>query len=377
MTDILIAGGGLAGGAAAAILAGLGRRPLLLEREKEPKDKICGEFLSTEAQAHLSALGLDVTRLGGAPIAGVRLIAGRRSAESKLPFTALGLTRRRLDDALLDHAVRLGAKVERGVSVRTITTDGALETSRGALTAPQILLASGKHDIRGARRDTASAEVLQGMIGFKSYFRLSPGMHTALGGFVEVVLFDGGYAGLQAVEGDVANLCLVVHRPAFEAVGKSWPALLARLLTEPHLARRLGDAEELSPKPLTIADIPYGFTHQAPDDAPGLYRLGDQAAVIPSFSGDGMAIALHSARLAANALTQGASPAAYHTRLRQDVGRQIRLAVWLQRRAEGWPGRHAAVWGLGLVPGGLHRLAAWTRVPQAALKRAGLLSPAP
>ena len=374
MSDILVVGGGLAGGAAAAILAQAGRRPLVLEREREPRDKICGEFLSTEAQAHLAAVGLDLARLGGVPIGGVRLIAGRRCAQANLPFTALGLTRRRLDEALLTHAAQLGAKVERGVSVRTLTPGGGLETSGGPLTAPRVLLASGKHDIRGARRDPDDSGPLADMIGFKSYFRLAPAMLAALDGFVEVVLFEGGYAGLQRVEGGVANLCLVVHQPTFDAVGKSWPALLAHLLAEPHLARRLGDAEQLSPKPLTIADIPYGFTHRARDDPPGLFRLGDQAAVIPSFSGDGMAIALHSARLAANALIEGARPAAYHARLRQDVGRQIRLAVWLQRRAEGWPGRHAAVWGLGLVPGGLHRLAAWTRVPKSALRRAGLVS---
>lgn len=373
MNPALIAGGGLAGGAVAAILAQAGRPPILLEREKEPRDKICGEFLSTEAQAHLSALGLDLARLGGAPIGGVRVIAGTRCAEAKLPFTALGLTRRRLDAALLDHAESLGAKVERGVSVRAVAP-GALETSAGTLCSSAILLASGKHDIRGARRDADAAmpHVLKGMIGFKSYFRPGPAMLAALEGFVEVVLFDGGYAGLQQVEGGVANLCLVVHRERFEAVGKSWPALLDHLLAEPHLGRRLGDAEELSSRPLTIADIPYGFTHQAPDDPPGLFRLGDQAAVIPSFSGDGMAIALHSARLAAGALLAGADAASYHVRLRRDVGRQIRLAIWLQRRAEGWPGRHAAVWGLRLVPGGIDRLASWTRVPKAALRRVGL-----
>ncbi len=369
MSEIVIAGGGLAGGASAAILARAGRRIVVLEREKEPRDKICGEFLSTEAQAHLAALGLDLSRLGGVPITGVRLIAGARQAEARLPFTALGLTRRRLDEALLAHAEQLGAKVERGVSVRTLTPAG-LETSGGPVVARQVLLASGKHDIRGARRDPAGA--LTGMIGFKSYFRLDPARLAALDGFVEVVLFEGGYAGLQRVEGGLANLCLVIHQPNFDAVGKSWPALLAHLRREPHLAARLEGAEELSPKPLTISDIPYGFTHRATDEPADLFRLGDQAAVIPSFSGDGMSIALHSARLAAQAVLEGADAPAYHARLRDDVGRQIRLATWLQRRAEGWPGRHAAVWGLGLIPGGLDRLASWTRVPPRALRRAGL-----
>lgn len=369
MRDAVIVGGGLAGGAAAALLAARGQRPLVLEREREPRHKICGEFLSTEAQAHLAALGLDVGRLGGARIRAVRMVSGERAVDRPLPFAALGLTRRRLDEALLAHAEGLGAEVRRGVSVRGVG-DGALETSEGALPAPVLLLASGKHDVRGARREPGR-ETLRGMVGFKSHWRLAPSQRAALADFVEVVLFDGGYAGLQPVEGGLANLCLVIRQPAFEALGQTWPALLERLRGEPHLARRLENAEPVTARPLTVADIPYGYVHRG-GGADGVYRLGDQAAVIPSFSGDGMAIALHSARLAARALLEGAPAHAYHRRLAGDVARQIRLAVWLQRRAEGWPGRHAAVAGLSLIPSALPRLAAWTRVPDAALRRAGL-----
>ena len=122
----VIIGGGLAGGAAAARLARLGAHPLLLERESVAHHKICGEFLSSEASAHLAALGFDVARLGGAPIDRVRLHAGHRSAEARLPFTATGLTRRTLDWALLAHAESLGAEVRRGAAVRHIAGDAAV-----------------------------------------------------------------------------------------------------------------------------------------------------------------------------------------------------------------------------------------------------------
>jgi len=368
VSETVIVGGGLAGAAAGALLARAGGRAVILERETEPRDKICGEFLSTEAQAHLAALGLDLAPLGATRIVGVRLAAGRRLVESPLPFGALGLSRRRLDEALLAHAASLGAKVERGVSVRRLCGATA-ETSAGDLAAPTLLLASGKHEVRGARRD--STDALKGMVGFKSYFRVTPAQAAALDGFVEVVLFEGGYAGLQLVEGGRANLCLLASHARFEAAGRTWPGLLGELLREPHLARRLGDAEELSERPITIADVPYGFLH-GEGDRPGLYRLGDQAAVIPSFSGDGMAIALHSARLAASAVLAGEEAGPYHARLRADVGRQVGLATWLQRRTEGWPGRHAAAVVLGLAPGALGALAAWTRVSPRALRRAGV-----
>ncbi|HZZ34550.1 MAG TPA: hypothetical protein VFE03_02400, partial [Caulobacteraceae bacterium] len=107
-----------------------------------------------------------------------------------------------------------------------------------------------------------------------------------------------------------------------------------------------------------------------PADPPGLFRLGDQAAVIPSFCGDGMAIALHSGRLAARMIAAGADAGAYHRRLRADLHRQVRLAAWLQRAVQAWPGPILA--GLGLAPRMLGLLAAWTRVPDHALRREGL-----
>lgn len=367
MSETVVIGGGLAGGAAATLLAQGGGRPLLLERDAGPRDKICGEFLSVEAQAHLAALGLDLGRLGGARIDRVRIAAGTRSAEAKLPFTALGLTRRRLDAALLGHAEAAGAKVERGAVVRSISA-AKLDSSLGEIRPDAVLLASGKHDVRGAKRDTAGT--IDDLIGFKQYFRLAPGQRAALGGFIEIVLFEGGYAGLQLVERGIANLCLLVSRRLYAELG-GWEALFAALMAEPHLARRLADADPQLARPLTISGVPYGFVHRA---APGeaVFRLGDQAGVIPSYAGDGMAIALHSGRLAAQARLAGADAAAYHARLAGDIGRQIAFATRLQRLGNSVAGRWAVMAALGLVPAVIARIAAWTRVPPPALRRAGL-----
>ena len=370
MTDTVIIGGGLAGAAAATLLAQAGKPPLLLERDAAPTDKICGEFLSTEAQAHLAALGFDVGRLGGAPIGRIRLVAGARSAEAALPFTAIGVSRRVLDAALLDHAAAAGAEIQRGVSVRGID-GGSLATSAGPLNAGTVLLGSGKHEVRGAARDTTGS--IDDLIGFKQYFRVDAAAHAALAGMIEVHLFDGGYAGLQLIEGGVANLCLLVTRARFAALGRNWDALFSALLTEPLLARRLADAQPLLPKPLTISGVPYGFIHRAsPSDPARLFRMGDQAGVIPSFSGDGMSIALHSGRLAAHAVAAGSDAATYHARLCGDVARQIRLATWLQRAGFSGIGQRLMIGVIGIAPALLGAIAGATRVPEPALRRAGL-----
>ncbi len=369
MKKIVIVGGGLAGGAAAALLAKDGARPLLLERTSGEHDKICGEFLSTEAQAYLAALGLDISRLGGARIDRVRLIAGEREVTARLPFTALGLTRRRLDAALLDHAATLGAKIERGVIVRELSVSGLASTA-GALTGQTVLLASGKHDVRGAKRDAKGT--INGLIGFKQYFRVSAAVRAALQRHIEVVLFDGGYAGLQMVEDGIVNLCLIVSADCFDAAGRSWDGVFQALLAEFGIARRLGDASAVLHRPLTIAGVPYGYVATADPD--GMFKLGDQAAVIPSFSGDGMSIALHSARLAAQAVLGGGSAALYQKQLRRDISWQVARARWLQRGGQTAFGRALLLTGLGLFPAALQTLALATRVPQPALRRAGVVA---
>jgi flavin-dependent dehydrogenase len=353
MSRAIIVGGGLAGAAAAARL---GTSALLLEREIGPHDKICGEFLSGEAGAMLAGLGFDMARLGGAAIDRMRLHSGQQTVDVRLPFVATGISRRVLDAALLEHAKARGAEVRCGVSVRYLA-DGRAVTSEGQTDGGQLLLATGKHELRGLKRD--SAGTIAGLIGFKMFFR-APALSARIGSAVEVTLFKGGYAGLQPVEGGRVNLCLLVEAERLKAAGGNWTALFASLLGEPGLAP-LGDAEPLLAKPLTISGVPYGFLAR-PDAADGLWRLGDQAAVIPSFCGDGMAMAIHSGGLAGAMLAEGASAQAFQARLRRDTVRQVRLATRLQRFAMHPAGRFALLAGLGAAPAAMALLARLTRV---------------
>jgi hypothetical protein len=216
------------------------------------------------------------------------------------------------------------------------------------------MLATGKHDLRGARRLLRRPP--QALVGFKTHVRLAPRQTEALASAVELTLFPDAYVGLQRVDAHTANLCLLADAERLARDG-SWDGLLAGLCAESmHLAQRLAHAE-CWPRPLAIARVPYGFLHRpAPDDDPHLYRLGDQMAVIASFTGDGMAIALHTARLAASCLLAGFFAPEYHGRAARHLGRPTRLAAalyaagrvpWLQSGmmhvARWWPGSLAAV----------------------------------
>jgi flavin-dependent dehydrogenase len=364
MSQVVVAGGGLAGSATAIALAQAGRQVTLLEREAAPADKICGEFLSTEAQACLSRLGVDFRKLGGHSITHVRLVRGYQSVAAKLPFEGLGLSRMALDECLLAHASSAGVSVQRGQAIRRISFEGAtqVDIDGAAPLNPQTLfLATGKHEVRGARRDATASQ----LVGFKTYFRLCPAQQAALASHVELYVFPGGYAGLQLVEGGRANLCFLVEAAMLARAGGKFAVLLDQLQTIcPQLGIRLAGAEDLLAAPLTIARVPYGFIHrpQASDPA-GMFRLGDQAAVIPSFTGDGMAIALHSATLAADYFLRGKTSAAYHRRFAQDVSGQIRRAAALHMALTA-PGLSSVVFAAArLFPRALALSASLTRVP--------------
>jgi menaquinone-9 beta-reductase len=369
--EVAVIGGGLAGASFAALLAEAGRDVLVIEREAGPHDKVCGEFLSREAMLYLAALRLDLAALGAISIGSLGLSAGRASVTTRLPFPAMSLSRRVLDEAVLARAATAGARILRGRAVTGAAPSGQgmrLRLADGAeVAAATAVLATGKHDLRGHARPPGQQNDL---IGFKMMVRLAPHQAAALGGRVDLMLFAGGYAGLQPVEHGRANLCLVVRRHRFAAIGRDWAALLAAIGAEtPALAHWLKGATEEWAKPITVAGLPYGLVVRAPD-ADGLWRLGDQAAVIPSFSGDGMSIALHSARLAASAYLAGLGARAFQAQLADDIGVQVRRATWLSRVFIRRGPQHGLLVAARLLPAALRLGAAVTRVPEGRLTQA-------
>lgn len=360
-TPSVVIGGGLSGGALAIRLARAGRPVAVLEREAGPHDKVCGEFLSIEACHDLERIGLDLAGLGAVALTRLRVHAGARPIEAPLPFTARSLSRALLDQALLDLAESAGARVERGVRVSGIE-EGRVLSSVGDLRAERIFLATGKHDLRGLPR--AAPATRNGYVGFKMHWRLTRAAHAALGPAIELILFDGGYAGLQPIGAREANLCLVVKHSRLAALGGRWDSLLAELRREPALARRLDDAEPLLAKPLTIANLPYGYLHDAmPRQRDDLWRLGDQAAMTASLTGDGMAGALRSARLAADCVENGASAATFHQVVRRHLGGQVRRAMAIQRLTERAPALRLGLIAARTWPGLLTLGARSTRLP--------------
>jgi menaquinone-9 beta-reductase len=327
--DPLIIGGGPAGSAAAIALAKSGAKPVIYERSTNTGDAICGGFLSWETLEKLETLG--VRGLEAHPIADVRLFAGKRQADARLPSLGVGVSRHRLDTIMQRVAVEGGAGIERGVAVREIAGN-SLKVGNDTIDAASIFVATGKHDLRGAARP--KIETADSTLGLRIKFGPHPKLRALLQFAIELHLFDRGYAGLLLQEDGRANLCLAVRKSRFaQADGK--PETLLRQWAEecPALGDRLAFADAL-PGADAIASVPYGW--RATETQAGVFRLGDQAACIPSLAGEGIGIAIASGMAAADAWMEGGPGAApaFQQKFAARTRRPVAVAKWLWERGE-------------------------------------------
>jgi flavin-dependent dehydrogenase len=330
MIDVGVIGGGPAGAAAAIGLARRGSGVLLFERRGGAHDKVCGDFLSADALAHLERLGVNPRSLGAAPIHSVALRNGGREAAVPLPFPALALSRRRLDAALLTRAARVGTDVRR-VAVRglTPTPDGwrVYCDDDTSIECRRIVLATGKTAMRGVAdaRDRS-------MVGLKMRLRLTPPTARALAGRIELIPLAGGYVGMQPIERGTATVCALLPRAVVAGFASGWPALADFLATSPVLADRLAGATALWDKPLAVVCPDGGHVDGGNDH---FFRVGDRLAHIPPLAGDGIGIALASAALSVDAIAKGWSAHDYHRAARQLVAPPVRRAgalSWIMGR---------------------------------------------
>lgn len=361
--DAVVIGGGPAGSASAARLAAHGLRVILLERQAEPRPPVCGEFLSAAATAELEDLGVELGALGARRISEVRIATGRSLVSTRLPRPGYAISRTRLDTQLLREAARAGAEVQTGAGVRRLErTSGGWSAALGdggRIECGTIILATGKHELRGHRRAWPGSPQV---VAFKMHVRLRADQAAALGGAVELFSYDGGYAGLQLIDGRTANLCFVVASEHVRGGAYAWPRVLSRLCElVPALGRRLQDARPLYPRPATIAGIPYGYVAGALDAVDDLYRVGDQTAVIPSLAGEGIAIALRSARLAARGVLAGQTSRQYAETVRDEIAGPLRRAGFIEAALRSHPIRGTLA-AIAAVPGVLPALARCTRL---------------
>ena len=311
MHDVLIIGAGLAGSSLAAALADQGWDVLLVERDHFPRHKVCGEFLSPEVQYSLHALGLyqAMAALAPAPVQRARIVSQTgRSVELPLPGDAWGLSRYALDQALATAAAQRGARLWTGVTVRAYERTGqgyVVQVRDGEKTVEvqtrALIAACGRHSQAALPPKARPLARHQQFVGVKCHYTA-----VNMPAQVELFLFPGGYCGINPIEQNRVNVCLLVAYPAFAQAGKRVDRMLAAAAdANPALGQRLAAGYALPETAVSVAPVdPY--RPAGPWD--GVACVGDSAVMIPPLCGDGMAMALRSAELCvplAHAFLQG------------------------------------------------------------------------
>lgn len=336
--EALILGGGLAGLAAALDLAGRGHRVVVVERKQYPFHRVCGEYVSHEVQPYLHRLGADPAPLGPASISRFRLSSpAGRTLDSPLDMGGFGVSRYWLDEHLYRLALARGVGFVLPATVAEVTFDAAADrhcvtlADGRQLTARLVLGTYGKRSALDRQLGRSFFGQRSPYVGIKHHLRL-PGFARDV---IALHNFRDGYAGISAIEEDKLCFCYLTTRDNLRRSG-SVAALEGEVLARnPHLAAILGSAERLYAQPEVINEI--SFAPKLPVEQ-HLLMVGDAAGLITPLCGNGMAMALHGAALAAplaSAFLRGQLPrpaleAAYAQAWRRQFGTRLRVGRAVQ-----------------------------------------------
>jgi geranylgeranyl reductase family protein len=373
--DLLVVGAGPAGAAAAITARGHGLDVVMVDKATFPRDKTCGDGLTTAALTHLERLGVAVPRLGAEPVRSVVVVAPDRwQVELPLPepgWHATVVERTTLDAALVDQARAVGTTVHDGVSAEAVGGDGdamRVRTSDGTeWRTPFVVAADGHYSSVARMIERDATPDLGGWFAVRQYFR-------HVGDPRLWVLFEPdllpGYAWVFPLPGGRANVGFGVLRGAGHD-GKALKRLWEDLLARPSLRAVLGPRAEPESRHRAWP-IPTAYRPERLVDGRVLY-VGDAAAVVDPMTGEGIAQALDSGAFAAHAVASADDPvvvaARYRSAVESALGRDLRFAAFLQRLLRSGLVTNGAIRAAGMTPWTRRNFARWMfeDYPRAAL----------
>jgi flavin-dependent dehydrogenase len=291
--DVAIIGAGPAGSTLAALLAKRGVSVTLYDKEQFPRDKLCGEFLSYDALPILYEIGaLDAIDNALVPrIERCRIIGRKRTYEFALPKLARGVSRRLLDGTLLETARGKGADFE----VRAI---GDLKE----INAKIIVGAWGRWGRFDQHLHRSFVKATDRNFGFKRHYFKTDNQQPATDTQIDLYSFDRGYLGVNAIEGEMTNICGLVHASRLEGHKGRWDAFVGTIRAEEPQLEALYAAHEPAQDHF-LSSEPVIFRPRSAVEG-GVFMIGDASGIIDPLTGNGMAMAIQSALLVAPLLVR-------------------------------------------------------------------------
>lgn len=293
--DLIIIGGGLAGLTASLHMSKANYRVLLVEKYSYPNHKVCGEYVSNEILPYLNSLGVSLEQAGAVPIHKFALSTKEGAfTQTNLPLGGIGISRYAFDELLYKKAKASGAAFVFD-TVNDIKYQKDLfhikTSSNQKFTATVAIGAYGKRSNLDKKLDREFINQKSNWLGVKAHYKLDDFPDD----LVSLHNFNGGYGGLSKTETGAVNFCYLTTYSSFEAYNTIEAFNENVVAKNPFLNTFLEKAAPLFEKPLSIAQI--SFRKKLPVEN-HLLMCGDAAGLIHPLCGNGMAMAIHSAKIA-------------------------------------------------------------------------------
>jgi len=298
--DVSIVGGGLGGLSLAIQLGKQGYKVALFEKEQYPFHKVCGEYISMESWDFIESLGLPLSQMNVPHIKTLVVTAPNGwKLTASLPLGGFGISRFTLDAALMQIAVSSGVKVFEHCKVEDIIFDRDhfnLHTPAGDFISKVCCGSFGKRsnlDIKWKRHFISHKNnKLSNYVGVKYHIKTAFPVDT-----IALHNFRDGYCGISKIEGDAYCLCYLTNAANLRENGNSIAELEQNILKgNKHLKQILENCEHLYPAPVTISQISFGKKTQLENH---VLLIGDAAGMITPLCGNGMSMAMHGSKIAA------------------------------------------------------------------------------
>lgn len=304
--DIVIIGGGLGGLTAAILLAKNGRSVLVIEKKNYPFHRVCGEYISHEVKDFLQREEIFPSELQPTEVTRFKLTsASGRHVEMPLDLGGFGISRYVFDEFLYQKAVAHGVafKLQEQV-LETVFIQGKghfqLELKSGeTLFANHVIGAFGKRSAMDRTLKRSFIQKRSPYIGVKYHIKGDFDPDT-----IAIHGYHGGYCGLNPIENGLFNLCYLGSKEQLRDCGSIQKMEQRFLYKNPHLEKLFADGDFVRDRPEVINEI--NFEPKEPVEN-HLLMVGDAAGLIAPIFGNGMAIAIHSGKLAAEALLKNSS----------------------------------------------------------------------